>query len=659
MKTDLRRDGQGPGQTRHLFTRPLRTARAFFPGAGWLPLLLAPLLVLAGPPAPAADRPNILWLTAEDISPNLGCYGDPVARTPNLDQLAARSVRYTRAFASAPVCSPARSCLLTGLYATSLNTQNLRSQFPVPVAFRGFPALLREQGYYCSNNAKTDYNCRDEAAVIRDCWDESGAKAHWRKRRPGQPFFSVFNFMHTHQSRTSVWSFEEFEQQIGRTLSPAERCSPEKVRVPLYYPDTPLVRRTLARYYDCLAAMDGEVGRILKELENDGLAEDTIVFFYGDNGAGLPRHKRVLYDSGLHEPLLIHFPAKWRRLAPAAPGQSVDRLVSFVDFAPTVLSLAGVPIPLRMQGRAFLGPLAQPPREYVFGARDRVDEAFDLVRSVRDARYLYLRNYLPHLSLNQPEGFSDQSEMRREITRLAAEGKLNAIQLGYAGPRRPLEELYDTWSDPQQIHNLASSPAHRETLLRLRQAHQSWLGETFDLGFLPESEAWHRFGDQPPWEASRAPGLYRQRAIVAAADLVGRPAAVKKQIQLLADPDSAVRYWAAVGLRAAGKDTAGIRKALRLALKDESPAVRMEAAAALAALGESFPAIEILSEGLRGDQMDVAVQAARHLQLLGPQARPALPAMREVFSRAAKPENKGDHFMFLRFCLEPAIAALE
>jgi arylsulfatase A-like enzyme len=277
---------------------------------------LTPVALAAAP----NHQPNILWVTAEDLCPDLGCYGDNYARTPHLDALAREGLRYTHAFATASVCSPARSCLITGMYATSLGTQRLRSQFPVPPNVRGFPALLREAGYYTCNNVKTDYNMRDEAAFIRDCWNECSPRAHWRGRRPGQPFFAVFNIMTTHQSRLSVWPQAEFESEVGAKLTPEERHDPARVPLPPYYPDTPEARRAWARYHDCITVMDKEVEALLRELAADGLADDTIVFFYGDNGMGMPRGKRCLWDTGLRVPLLIRFPERFRGLAPAAPG---------------------------------------------------------------------------------------------------------------------------------------------------------------------------------------------------------------------------------------------------------------------------------------------------------------------------------------------------
>jgi len=611
--------------------------------------------------APAtAGRPNVLWITAEDIGPELGCYGDAYATTPNLDRLAQEGVRYTQAFATAPVCSPARSCLITGMYATSLGTQRLRSLFPIPERFEGYPAYLRESGYYCTNNEKTDYNTANEPAIIAASWDGCSGRAHWRKRPAGRPFFSVFNLMVSHQSRASVWPWEQFEAMIAKALTPAERHAPGLAPVPPYYPDTPLVRRTLARYYDCVTAMDKEVGRILAELAADGLADDTIVFFYGDNGRGLPRGKRTLYDTGLHEPLMIRFPQKYQHLAPAAAGRTVDRLVSFVDFAPTLLSAVGLPPPPHMQGVAFLGPHAGPPREVVYGARDRVDEAYDLARSVRDQRYLYIRNYLPQLSWNQPEGFSDNAPMRREITRLAAAGKLDAAQLTYAGAPKPLEELFDTVADPHQVHNLAASPEHREVLERMRRLHRQWMLDTRDLGFLPEAEIWQRSEGGTPWDLARNEAQYPLDRLLAAADLVGRGGpSVPRLQELLADPDAGVRYWAAVGLQTAGRDAAPTRNALRGALTDRSPAVQVAAAEALASLGDSSAALPVLTRHLQGAQLDVALQAARALQLLGEPARPALPVMNRVLKTAQQQGNAAPQYLFMEFSLQAAIAGLQ
>ncbi|MEE3218890.1 MAG: sulfatase, partial [Planctomycetota bacterium] len=272
----------------------------------------------------AEESPNILWITAEDMSAVLGCYGDDYATTPNIDRLAEQSVRYTHAFATAPVCSPSRSCLITGCYAPSLGTQQMRSAFPIPTHMQGFPALLRRRGYYTSNNVKTDYNTANWKQITAASWNESSNNGHWRNREDkSRPFFSVFNLMTSHQSRSMVWPHARFVKEVQSRLAAGEIHDPAQAPLPPYYPDTPVVRRTVARFYDCVTAMDKEVGALLKQLADDGLAEDTIVFFFSDHGTGLPRHKRARLDSGMHVPLLIRFPDKFKHLAAAKPGESL------------------------------------------------------------------------------------------------------------------------------------------------------------------------------------------------------------------------------------------------------------------------------------------------------------------------------------------------
>ena len=544
-----------------------------------LGLVALAVTVLSSYTARAAevDPPNILWITIEDISPHLGCYGDDYAVTPSIDTFARDAVRYSHAFASAPVCSPARSCLITGVYASSLGTQRLRSVFPIPDSIRGFPAYLREAGYHTSNNVKTDYNTSDAKRLIEESWDESSKTATWRGRKEeGQPFFSVINLTTTHQSRASVWSFEEFEEKVGSELGPELRHDPAKAPLPPYYPDTELARRTVARYYDCITLVDRQVGEILNDLESDGLSADTIVFIYSDHGMGLPRGKRNLHDSGLQVPLLIRFPEKWKRLAPAAAGDWVERLVSFVDFPPTMLSILGLEIPGYMQGRAFLGDAAAEPREYVYGARDRVDEADDVARSVRDGRWLYIRNYMPHLSSMQFERYSDGSDFRREFLRLAGEGKLDAAQMTYAAPRRAVEELYDTTVDPHQVSNLADIGEYEAVLKRMRAEHRRWLRETRDVGLLPEAEAAAIVAAEgvPLYEWARGQAQCPGDAVLDAAGAVGGPVTDAQFAEGMESKDAAVRYWTVMSGAAQAEPSALVRAGLEKSLADESASVR-------------------------------------------------------------------------------------
>lgn len=618
---------------------------------------MAALAFATSAPLFTAEQPNILWITVEDMSPHLGCWGDRYSITPNIDKLARQSVRYVNAFATAPICSPVRSCLITGVHATSLGTHNLRSNYPIPAYMTGFPSYLRKRGYHCTNNVKTDYNTANEKAIIAASWDESSAQAHWRGRKDGQPFFAVFNDMTTHQSRTTVWTYEQFRKRVQSKLSRKEIHDPAKVPLPPYYPDTPVVRREWARYYDCITVMDKNVGRLLGQLDQDGLADDTIVFFYSDHGAGMPRHKRLCLDSGLRVPLLVRFPEKWRHLAPAGSGQTLERLVSFVDFGPTVLSLCGVRIPKYMQGRPFLGAAAAAPRAYVFAARGRVDEAYDFARTVRDKRFLYTRTYMPHLSYNQPSVYSDYGELRNEITRLAAAGKLKpGPQTHYGGPTRAIEELYDSQSDPQQLVNLAGSPEHRGTLARMRARLGQWIEQTGDLGFLPEIETWERSRGSTPYEMRGNKTLYPQASIMAAADLAGRgPDVAARQIERLRDPESAVRYWAALGLGAQKKLTQSAMHELLFALSDSSPTVRIEAASALARHGHVSWALPLLTRELQSQDPDRVLASARALELMGGRARPVVRLLKTIRGRWDK-NKPGPLPLFIRFSLDAALA---
>jgi len=612
----------------------------------------------------AQDRPNILWITAEDLSPALGCYGDAYARTPNLDRLAAEGVRYTNAFATAPVCSPARSCLITGVLASSLGTMHLRSAYPIPRFVRAWPGALREAGYYTTNNVKTDYNTADEPRLIQEAWDDCSAEAHWRGRNRGQPFFAVFNYMVSHQSRTMVWPREKFKKQVQSQLSPSEIHDPAEALIPPYYPDTPLIRRTVARFYDCVTVLDKQVGRLLDQLQEDGLADDTIVFFYGDNGNGMPRHKRAVLDTGMKVPLLVRFPVKYRHLAPAGrrlgeagPGRTDGRLVSFVDFPATVLSLVGLPIPDYMQGAAFLGSAEGKPRRYVHGHRDRVDEAYDCCRSVRDEQYLYIRNYMPHLSYHQPSAWPGQGEIRAEISRVAEAGNLTPPQRHYAGPTKPAEELYDCRADPLNLVNLVGDPKHEKVLLRLRREHKRWVMESRDVGFLPECEIWRRSAGTTPYEMARDPKRYPLETILAAADLVGRGAGKRDDLVAnLRASDPAVRFWAVIGLRCLGADAKPAVGALEKALADPSPPVRIEAAGALAGLGKADEAVAQLKKELAGESQSAVLRACRTLELMGRAARPAAGAVKAVL--ATEHARTAPLGMFVRFSAEALLEQL-
>ena len=450
-------------------------------------------------PASPPIRPNIVWISNEDMSPRLGAYGDALTRTPVLDRLARESVRYTRAFTTAPVCAPSRAAIITGMYQTTLGAQHMRTtedrvpELPGPYLavppfyVKAFPEYLRAAGYYTTNRAKTDY----QFGVPFTIWDDLGRDAHWRTRADkSQPFFSVFNIEVTHESRI----FPSNPARKGRPLV----TDPAKVQVPPYYPDTPIVREDLARMYDNIADMDGQVGDILKQLEDDGLAENTIVFYWSDHGDGVPRSKRSLYDSGLRVPLMIRWP---KALGSTVPAGSVrDELVSFIDLAPTVLALAGVETPAHLPGRVLVGPKAAPPPALVFAARDRMDIEYDMMRSARDDRFLYIRNFSPELPYAGHVIYRNQSALMQEWLRLQAERKLTGPAALWMRTHRPAEELYDTRADPDQIRDLSAEPAHRATLARMRSAVTDWMTRSGDQGLVNEPEMIQRMwpgGVQP------------------------------------------------------------------------------------------------------------------------------------------------------------------
>jgi uncharacterized sulfatase len=571
----------------------------------------------------ASERPNILWITSEDNGPHLGCYGDDYAVTPNLDALAARGMIYTNASSNASVCAPARTAIISGLYPASTGSEHMRSQTQLPEDFRMFPQFLREVGYYCTNNSKEDYNLVKPGRV----WEESSSKAHWKNRRDNQPFFAVFNHTITHES------------QIRNHIDKRHRIhDPSEVRIPAYHPDTTEVRQDWAQYYDRIAMMDAEVGANLQELDEAGLADDTIVFYFSDHGSGMPRNKRWLYQSGLNVPFIVYFPPKWRHLAPAAYQRNgtSDRLVSFVDLAPTILSLAEIEPPGWMQGGAFAGKYETGEPGFSYGLRGRMDERYDLVRSVRDKRYNYIRNYMPHRMYGQHLAYMFETPTTRLWQRLFEEGKLNAAQSKF-WQSKPAEELYDLDSDPNEIHNLASAPEHRDVLVRMRRAHSDWARRIKDVGLLAEWEMHARSQGSTPYEMGHDRGRYDFESIFAAAGVAtSRDGAdVPKIVKLLEHGDSGVRYWGAVGLLA--HQDAGVRAGhdeLLTAIADESPIVQITAAEALGRFGsaaDAEAAIEVLLQFVKpGGDYFLAIAAWNALDYLDERARPALESIKAV-----------------------------
>jgi uncharacterized sulfatase len=548
-----------------------------------------------------ADRPHVLWITSEDNGPQLGCYGDRDADTPNLNRLASRGVRFRRVWSVAPVCAPARTALISGVYPQSSGGLHMRSQVPVPDDWRFYPQFLREAGMYCTNNAKEDYNLDVRGKV----WDESSKRAHWRNRGAGQAFFAVFNIELTHESQV--------RKRPHRVVH-----DPAAVRLPSYWPDLPEVRQDWAQYHDRMTAMDGRVGELLREVEEAGLAGETIVMYCGDHGPGLPRCKRTPMDSGLRVPLLMHFPEKWRHLAPAgyAEGGELTQLVDFTDFAPTFLSLYGLEIPGWIQGRAFAGQRRAEPRRYVFGMRDRMDERYDPVRSVSDGRWVYVRNFFTHRPAGQRVAYQFETPMTRAWHRLAREKPLPEAQAAFWKPH-PAEELYDLENDPDEVKNLAGDPGSGEVLARMRSALREQEELVGDVSLLPEAEMLRLSAGGSPYAMARAGGSFRFAEVVRSAFEASRPGISAEEIgTLLRHSEAGVRWWGAMGCRMRSDLAEAERGRLGEMLAEENPGVRVAAAEALRGTDAAVAVLLKSADLLQSDYYD-ALRALNSLEDLG------------------------------------------
>ena len=602
------------------------------------------LMIALSVSASGAERPNVLWISCEDIGPHLGCYGCADAKTPTLDTLAARGVRFSHAFTTCPVCATNRSSIITGMYPTTLGTHEMRCQAVLPDDVKCFSEYLREAGYYCGNNAKTDYNFR----VPKGTWDESSDKAHWRNRTAGQPFFFVRNFTNTHESH--IWPRGQKHLRQTPDLTAAERLDPANLQLPPYYPDVPEARRDWANYLENITQLDHNVARLLNELEKDGLVDDTIIFFWSDHGAGLPRAKRWLYDSGTRVPLFVVIPEKFRVEQQAQANTVDDQLVSFIDLAPTVLTLCGIGPPKQMQGRAFLGPRLSPPRKHAFGTRDRMDERTDMIRTVRDKRYRYIRNFMPWRPYAQWIDYAARNATMQVLRRLKAAGQLDAAQQWFMADRKPAEELYDTETDPHEIHNLAIQPSqeNKARLQQFRDLLEAWQLETRDLGLLPETlvaEGEKKFGNRRDILNS-AEG----RARIAALQRLLRQSQVEgKELPLDLDAkDVALRWWSVTTQTAPYLPRRGrpnetqaadprdaqqtLLARLRPGFTNDAVIVRIAVAEALGKLDDPAPAIAVLVSACGDKDPWIRLAAVTALDELGDRAAAAQPAINERLS---------------------------
>lgn len=547
-------------------------------------LLLSVAVIATSHLAVSADKPNVVWIVSEDNSKHyLKLFDEDGAETPNIAALAEHGLLFTRAFSNAPVCSVARTTLATGSYAPRIGTQFHRKSklATLPPDLKLFPAYLREAGYYTTNHTKKDYNCVETEGT----WDDSSKKASWRNRpTPGTPFFH----METHtESHESSLHFTEATYQNEKTSH-----DPASVHLQPYFPDTPLFRYTYARYLDRMQVIDDIVGDTVAKLKEDGLLEDTFIFYFGDHGGVLPRGKGYLYESGLHIPLVVRVPEKWKHLVDEKLGTSNKGFVNFIDFGPTVLSLAGIDVPQSMDGKPFLGKdvsLSEVgKRNSTFGYADRMDEKYDMVRSLRVGDWKYIRNFQPYY----PDGLQNNYRYKmlayREWRDLYNAGKLNDVQEQFFQPK-PAEMLFDLSTDPHEIKNLADDETHHAKLLEMRQQLAGQLKSMPDLSFIPESVLYDEAMDNPVKYGQE--NAERIATLQETADLMLLPPAEAEAPlkEALKSTDPLVRYWAATDCAAFGKDAMELVPTAKPLLKDENPLVRVRAAEFLGLVGEIDP----------------------------------------------------------------------
>lgn len=557
----------------------------------WVALLLLGTAVCHAEP----DRPNIVWLVSEDNSAEwLKLYDKNGAAMPNVEMLADNGVIFNHAFSCGPVCSVARSTIISGCYASRVGAQYHRKQqtVPMPDGLKMFPYYLRKAGYYTTNCAKQDYNFHSKETA--GVWDKSSNAATYRDRKPDQPFFHVQNYMTTHEGGLHFGKGE---------IGPNTKTDPAAMKPFAYHPDTETFRYTYARYHDRHKQLDEQIGHFIQGLENDGLMDDTFIFYYGDHGGVLPRGKGYIYNNGLHVPMVVHVPKNWKHLAPAAAGSRINGFVEFIDLSATVLNLAGVELPGGIDGTPFLGPgikLAElNARDTSFGYADRFDEKYDLVRTIRKGHFKYMRNYQPFNYDGLYNEYRYKMVAYKEWQELYLDGGLNDLQKQFFEPR-PAECLYDLEADPYEVNNLADDPVYADKLVELRSLLQKQVKSMPDLSFIPEPVFLREGRDNPVQYGQDK--KQEIESLVNIADLSLKPFPEARQLvgKALASPNPWKRYWGLVVCSAFGDQAATFYdKAKEIAASDEEPLVRVRAAEFLGLTKQENPET-VIQEVLSG-----------------------------------------------------------
>ena len=580
-------------------------------------LLLFTLAFLVSCQKKELPKPNILWITIEDSSPQFfGCYGDSDARTPVIDKLAEEGVRFTNAFSTGTVCSPSRSTIITGVRTYKMGTGNHRSNYAIPKFIHGFPYYMQQQGYYVTNNAKTDYNVGDVKKFTKQAWNESSNKAGWWNRKPGQPFFAVFNYADSHQSRTMTLPFKTYKKIVWDKLAKDERIGDNDFKMPPFYNDSPEMRKQFARVYNSIKLTDNRIGELLDRLEKDNLRDSTIVFFYADHGEGMPRGKTNGINFGYRVPFIIWFPEMYKHLSPwGTAGAVTDELIDFEDLAPTLISLAGGKIPDYLKGRILMGKNRSEPVDHLTLSADRSDNGIDMVRSITDGKYVYSRNFMPWMPEARYIRYMEIGDIKQIMRKELAEGKLNSLQKSLFEPR-PAEFLFDIENDLWETKNLVGNPEYKEVLAKMRKQLNEEILNSRDVMFLPEYEIGLISKTGNAYEFRLDSTRYPLKEIYAAASLSGKRGAETaiRQIELLRNKNNIVRYWAALGLQCQNAETLHpFQKEIIRAMSDKYPPVAVTAAAIAYRNYNYSDAEKKLIKWIKSDNPDIALMAINYL----------------------------------------------
>jgi len=588
-----------------------------------------------------AQQPNILWITIEDTSPQfIGSYGNKDSRTPVMDKFTKQGVRFTNAFSTGTVCSPSRSAIITGVKTYELGTGNHRSNYAIPSEVKGFPYYMQQAGYYVTNNSKTDYNVANEKAFIAEAWNESSGKAGWWDRGDEQPFFAVFNFNESHQSRTMTNPYEWYLEEVLYQLPEEERIGENEFEMPPFYRDSPEMRKQMARVYNSIKLTDNRIGKLIARLEADGLLDETIIFIFADHGEGMPRGKTNGINFGYRVPFTIWFPPKYTHLSPWGTGTVTDELISFEDLAPTLISLVGEKVPEYLKGRVLLGDNRDAETEKLFLSSDRSDNGIDMVRTVTDGRYVYSRNYLPFMPEARYIRYMEIGDIKQIMRTDYENDVLNRLQRSLFEPREA-EVLYDIEKDIWETNNLIDQPEHSGLVEKMRAALDAHILERKDVLFLPEYELEKISKSSTPYQFRQESFRYPIKGIYNIAKLAGFQGreVMLEQLESLKSENEIERYWAAIGLRSQEKEfLLPYADQIRNGLADSYPPVSITMAAILYELNQTQKAEQLLKKYVLSTNKHLALMTINYL-IYSNYKSPFIDVVTQVYERETDDYN--------------------